>query len=211
MSENINQTDGEQLFDTEGTEGSPETGTTTGELQLDSEESKGAKSPAQVNRDKQIAVWKARVDSGEVSIEEIPHKWIQDSIKPKQEVQKSIELDDDMLERKLEEREQRKAFDSRMKDISSMPLTKEQRTNLESEYNALKKGVKDVKALDAAIRLAGLHDVSVEQRRLANMRMPNAGTGSYDYKPDDIEKMSEDEIIKDSESHRRRAGGPPRI
>lgn len=216
MSENINQTDGEQLFDTDGTEGNPEMGSTTeGNLNLDGEETKGAKTPSQVDRDanrrKQIAVWKARVDSGEVTVADIPHKWLQEAIQQEERKPGSVELDDDLLERKLAEREQRKVFDARMEQLNSMTLTAEQKRVLQSEYEALKKGNKDVKALDAAIRLANLPDPSVEAARMHNMRMPAAGMSSPTRDPDDIENMSEDELVADSESNRRRGGGRPKI
>lgn len=216
MSENINQTDGEQLFDTDGTEGNPEMGSTTeGNLNLDGEETKGAKTPSQVDRDanrrKQIAVWKARVDSGEVTVADIPHKWLQEAIQQEERKPGSVELDDDLLERKLAEREQRKVFDARMEQLNSMTLTAEQKRVLQSEYEALKKGNKDVKALDAAIRLANLPDPSVEAARMHNMRMPAAGMSAPTRDPDDIENMSEDELVADSESNRRRGGGRPKI
>lgn len=216
MSENINQTDGEQLFDTDGTEGNPEMGSTTeGNLNLDGEETKGAKTPSQVDRDanrrKQIAVWKARVDSGEVTVADIPHKWLQEAIQQEERKPGSVELDDDLLERKLAEREQRKVFDARMEQLNSMTLTAEQKRVLQAEYEALKKGNKDVKALDAAIRLANLPDPSVEAARMHNMRMPAAGMSAPTRDPDDIENMSEDELVADSESNRRRGGGRPKI
>lgn len=216
MSENINQTDGEQLFDTDGTEGNPEMGSTTeGNLNLDGEETKGAKTPSQVDRDanrrKQIAVWKARVDSGEVTVADIPHKWLQEAIQQEERKPGSVELDDDLLERKLAEREQRKVFDARMEQLNSMTLTAEQKRVLQSEYEALKKGNKDVKALDAAIRLANLPNPSVEAARMHNMRMPAAGMSAPTRDPDDIENMSEDELVADSETHRRRGGGRPKI
>lgn len=216
MSENINQTDGEQLFDTDGTEGNPEMGSTTeGNLNLDGEETKGAKTPSQVDRDanrrKQIAVWKARVDSGEVTVADIPHKWLQEAIQQEERKPGSVELDDDLLERKLAEREQRKVFDARMEQLNSMTLTAEQKRVLQSEYEALKKGNKDVKALDAAIRLANLPNPSVEAARMHNMRMPAAGMSAPTRDPDDIENMSEDELVADSETHRRKGGGRPKI
>lgn len=208
MSENTVQTDGE-LFATNGSEESPETGSTT--LDLDSgEETKGSNAPAASQRAKQVATWQTRVESGEVTADEIPHQWIRDAINAKKQPQ-AVPLDEDLLERKLVEREQRKAFESKMSELQALPLTKAQKDALTSEYNALKKGDKDLRALNAAIRLANLPDFTAEQRRLGNARMPVAGMSSESYDEDDTSKMSDDDLVNDSEQYRRRGGGPPAI
>lgn len=209
MSENTSQIEGE-LFVTDDSEQSPETGSTT--LNLDSgEETKGGNNPAASQRAKQVATWQARIDSGEVSIDDIPVKqqWIRDAIEGKQP--KVAPLDEDLLEQKLVEREQRKAFDSQMAELNSLPLTAEQKKAIESEYKELARGAKDIKALKTAIRLANLPDFTAEQRRLGNARMPVAGMSSESADTDDIENMSEEERLADSERLRRRGGGPPRI
>lgn len=211
MSENTSQAEGE-LFVTDESEQSPETGSTTLNLDQSGEETKESNASAQAQKAKQVAAWQARIESGEVSIDDIPlkQKWIKDAIESKKQP-KAVPLDEDLLEKKLVEREQRKAFESKLAELAALPLTKEQKDALQSEYNALKRGEKDLKALNAAIRLANLPDFSAEQRRLGNARMPVPGMSSESYDEDDIEKMSEDELVADSEKYRRRGGGRPRI
>lgn len=139
-------------------------------------EDKAKTSKAEENRQKQIQVYQTRIDNGEIALEDIPHKWIKDAIKPKSKVE--TEDLESIVDKKISEREAEREFTSLKNQLNSMKLTKTQKQSLEAEYQDLREvGASKAVALQKALRLAGveLPDDQAKRARREGMSLPKAG------------------------------------
>lgn len=189
MSERNAQDDGEQLFDTVEPEVSTDTDLDTedGEqdhtLDLDGKRS----AAAEEQREKQIATWKRRIDSGEKTIKDIPvdAQWLIPHLsqldKPKVD-----DLDvDALIDRRLAERDVKNKFTSLKATLEDMPLTPAQRKELQAEYADLRdSGANQAKALEKAIKIVGIK-LEQDPGLYDRMKLPPEGSSRRKPKSDD--------------------------
>lgn len=180
----------DELFDkttTEDHEGNPGDGSTTEEqgstdeetnqdLQLDNP-GEGEDSKAQAERDHQITLWKSRVESGKVSLEEVPHKWIKDAITS---VPKEQNLDDvkKIVREEMEAERSEERFQSIRGQLNSMGLTSTQQSDIEDYYNEhLQYNMPKDVALEKAAKMAGVKDIKSKKmdETFKAMSMPKVG------------------------------------
>lgn len=164
------------LFDTEPTEDVTNDASTNDELDLEVEENKEKpkSQDAETVREKTIESFQRKLDSGQITIDQIPssQKWVVKHLKtaPKPE----IDIDQ-IVDQKLAKRENDKEFASLKDKLNSATLKKDQKLTLQAEYKELvAHGVPSAKALKKAMVIAqvSLEDYSSKK---AVMRVPNPG------------------------------------
>ena len=192
MSEDKTQVDGE-LFATEEPEVNPDPVSTTDSGEENKEGLFEEVTEADKNKVKQIQVWQRRYDSGEVDLKDIPKQWVRDAItQPK--------VDEDAVAHAVAEalakERSNDRFESLRGDLQKVKLTKLQRAELEVEYDDLKKHLPRDKALEKAMRLAGVDSPAAQ--RLKEQRMdailPRSGYNTGPDNPEEDSPMDKPEV-----------------
>jgi hypothetical protein len=110
------------------------------------------------------------------SLDDIPkdQAWLKTLVEAKLGVEKLS--DDERLDRKLDERENAKKFESLKHELNSMDITAEQRSTLEGKYKSLRaKGLSKMDSIELAMEVAGVSpdESALDARRYAaRMRTP---------------------------------------
>lgn len=179
MSDYTKQSDGEQLFDeneivdTETTEDQADDENSESHAESSQDDIEAKANKAEVERQKQIATWQARIDSGEYTIDELPSNlsWIKKHLKgdTAQEVK-----------RILQEEKEREEYQNTLSMVKETNLTSEQKRQLQEDFSEfLEDGMSKIKALKAAIKANNI-SFDTETKRAA-MRLPSQGVErSYD-------------------------------
>jgi len=168
------------------------------ELNLDSVEDK-----AKENRINQINAWQNKIDSGKVTIDDIPANlnWIKKELKTTDEsVDQKAMLKQVALEAIEEEKEKIK-FSEIKNALNDTALTEAQRETIQKEFSTLtKKGLSKFEALKYATKFAGVKfDGNEEMRRNMSIPMPstkidgNTDIGSIPF-GEVTKKLSEEKI-----------------
>jgi hypothetical protein len=172
----------DELFDHQAPESDPELESTT-EEETPSEEIKH--NIAEDNRQKQIQTFLNRVKSGEMTVEEIPHKWIKSEVEkliPTKNTQDAYEIARQVVR---EEKEAEKYTSLRAK-LNDANLTEDKRSRVSEEYQDLiKDGVPKAKALEKAIAIVG---VKLDDYQRYAARLPKVSNAKAN--PDDHIKES---------------------
>lgn len=130
------------------------------------------KDSAEVIRAKTIASFQARLDSGEITLNQIPHAWIRKEMKMPE-----LKIDQDQIEKIINEKlaeklalqEDEQKFNQLNAQINSLNLSSVQLQELQAEYNDLRaNGVKKSTALEKAIKMIGIE--SPEIRKMQEIR-----------------------------------------
>ena len=143
-------------------------------------ESKGKES-AEVIRAKTITSFQARLDSGEITLDQIPHAWIRKEMRlPESKVdQNEIEkIINKKLAEKLALQEDEQKFNQLNAQINSLNLSSVQVKELQAEYNDLRaNGVKKSTALEKAIKMIGVESPEIRKMQEArqNAFIPTGG------------------------------------
>lgn len=183
MSDESKQEDGE-LFDTESSEGEADAESTTDDqktesdgeeikedVDLDIPEEESKKSIAEEQKLKQIDTWANRISNGEKDLSDIPQKWLREA------VEKALKVDIDVesiIEKKMKEKEIQSQFTLLKKSLNDAKLSPVQRKEVSSEFKQfVKEGLNKTKALQLAIKIAGIELESDESYR--NMNIPKPG------------------------------------
>jgi hypothetical protein len=195
-------------------------------LNLDAEESRketAKAQDAQAVRQKTIESYQRRIDSGEITVDQIPpsSKWVVKSLSLKKAERKDDAKDlDTLLEEKLAKRENDREFDDMKARLESATLRKEQKAALQEEFKELRSmGVPTAKALKKAIALAGVSLDSDSSRKAAAMRLPvpgyagareTEGEEAYEFEGEEYKgpKGTQEQRIAYLEKHRNSGSGP---
>jgi len=173
-------TDDSDLFGTDESEQNAE-GTSTEEATTE-EVSEGEKdkdeitAKGELNRQKQIDVWTQRVKSGEADINALPKdlQWLKAPISKRLDAEKAPDMEK-IIEQKLQEKEDAKAYDTLKTKLHSVRLGKTQKDIVAAEYkDLLDSGLPKHKALEKALKIA---DVDLDNTAIARsrMRIPTGG------------------------------------
>lgn len=146
------------------------------------------------NRQKQVEVWQDRVESGKVKLEDVPKKWLREAVEANLEDKGFIENDeadlDVLVERKIAEREELLSFDALKKELNSAELTKDQKSEVEATFKDLvRDGLSKFKALNVAMKVAGLEEIDIANLRAQKARMKLPKSGNF---KDGTEDITED-------------------
>lgn len=182
---------------------------------LDLDESSNKES-AEAVRKRTIAVWQARVDTGEVTLDQIPHAWIRKEIvakeKPAVDMDMVVENIDKLVEKKLAEREDKNRFTKMLDEVKSIELSSIQRQDLAQEYQDFRaNGMSQSVALEKAMKVVGIE--SPEIRRMKELRasavLPKGGRGGKIEQPnaaDPAKIKNPEDRLKFYESLRQKRG-----
>ena len=184
----------DELFDT----GTDEAATNAADTIKDDEEGKKDKPSAEEIRKRSIETWKGRIERGEKTLDDIPpaQKWIKDAIGAKEKQPKSQEkVDiDQLLDKKLAEKEDSKAFTALKAQMDSSKLSEAQKKAILHEYEELRsEGGMKGRSLERALKIAGVRlekDNALELKKA--QRIPEASSN-------DAESDAEIESPFDSE------------
>ena len=129
---------------------------------------------AELAKEKLVNDWTRKVESGSKSLDDIPEDqaWLRPLVEAKSGTK---ELDDDAIDRKLDERENSRRYDSLVSELNGS-VTKEQKSTLEGKYKTLRdKGLSKLDALELSMEVAGvdLGEMALDAKRYAaRMRTP---------------------------------------
>lgn len=146
-------------------------------------------------RQKQIDHWVNEIAAGNKSIDDLPadKAWLKPGINQGLgNLQKQPEIDE-IVDRRIAEKEALNEFRAKQKIINAMSLTKEKRDILNEEFNENKSlGLADNVALTKAMKVAGISTNTEDQERSIlrqRMALPHQGTqntnGDVTPKPED--------------------------
>ena len=217
MSEDKTHGDGEQLFDTKpddaatdaanDTEGTEES--TDGEQEQDTLDldDKSTASKAEEAKQNQINAWQRKLDEGKATNTDLPDNlsWLASHLTEPKAKESAPDIDA-IVERKIAEKADLQKFMEMKAGLSELNLTNAQKKELESEFKDLRSsGLKQTKALEKAMRLAGVDPSGQKMQQLkekmsmpkesyysvglAGEKVPSPGTEAFD-------KLNPDERVK---------------
>lgn len=220
MSNEDNDQDGDDLFDTAGSEESSLTSKNTEEEEGDqgetesSEDSGGEGSEETLNLDdktskdeekkKQINAWFRKIQDGKTTLEDLPkhQRWLRPFLEEKLElaVKKTAKKEEiglsELVKEELRKERDAERFGALKSSLNQTALTGDQKAELESEYKDLRSaGLDKATALGKALKIASV-DVVPDRRH--NMIPPRTSTKNV---KDDVnednwrEKLSEKERL----------------
>lgn len=172
------QESGEQLFAADHPESVSDGATNSGNAEESKEELELERpKAAEEEKRKQIEVWQRKVDSGEVSIKDIPpaQKWIAKFLRKPVQEQPDIEV---IIERKMAEKEDVRDYNRSLDDLRKMSLSPLQKSELQKEFDDLReRGIAKSVAIEKAMKYVGIarKDTSSEDRRKEAMKLPTPG------------------------------------
>jgi hypothetical protein len=177
-----------------------------GQRPLELKEKAEEPSKAMVERQKQVDAWTIKIIKGEASLDSLEGnlQWLYLPVKRQLDsLDKAPEIDE-LLDKKLAEKEDQREFNALKDQLKSVQLTNAQRAELEAEYGDLRgAGMAKSKALTKAIKLAGIKlDNSTSELR-KRMALPEAGY----YRAEDEEGAADDleKIVKIKDPQKRLA------
>lgn len=136
------------------------------------------KGKAEAARDKQADAWAKKIMTGEKSLDDLPPnlKWL----KPFVETRLGAETPDvdRILEEKLTQREEARAFENLKGELQDAGLTSEQKAKLQEKFKFFRdKGLSQLDSLETAKEALGidLQEEAIEKKRHA-MRLRSPGT-----------------------------------
>ena len=183
----------DEVADTSATDtGEQETESSSEQEQdtLNLEDSKGEsqeKGKAQSARDKMVADWTKKIESGAKTLDDIPKD--QSWLRPLIEAQGKPNLDK-TIETKLAQREQQKEFQALKGELLDMGLEREKRLTIEQEYKEFRaEGMSELKALKAACKVAGVdpkESALDAQRHAMRLRVPGNYSKADGYDPSNL-------------------------
>lgn len=182
MTELTNQANGELETSTDSTEGVPADASTTD----NGEENKT--NTAEQQRQKQVASWQAKLDSGVATMADVPHDWLKKELKP-------IGQDlDALVEKKLEERFKAKEVEASLNSLKLSPEAKQ--ALLDKADKLALDGLPRDKALEILIESEArvIEGKRLSDRRQAMAMSPRGGTPAN--KPKDWSTMSQEELAE---------------
>jgi len=184
-------TDTDEIADTEATDTDKESDE-QGQDTLDLEETEQDKGKAEIAKEKLVSDTVKKIKSGDKTLDDIPkdQAWLKQLAEAELGVNES---EDDIIDRKLNEREATKKFDSLKKELNVTDLTADQKSTLKGKYKSLRdKGLSKLDALEMSMEIAGvdLEEAMVDSKRYAaRMRTP----GSYTRSEGDPESTEKNE------------------
>lgn len=178
------------LFDSQDTDATTEGSNTQNEQGDSTEEIDNSNDTPQQQRQKQIDAWAQKVITGKATLESIPAnvaKWALTDIRNRAEElggsKKAPEIDvEQIVEKKLAEKEDARNYETLKSQIASQRLTKEQQDVLANEFKELlDSGLPKSKALEKAIKISGINtkkmDTEISELRQA-MSIPRTSNVS---------------------------------
>ena len=196
MNTESTQADGE-LFDTdtaqpEGTPDSLEASDEAENVENTDEAKAESKDTAALNRKKQIATFKRRVEDGEMTLDEIPHEWIKKALvaeaKPKEDIGETVK-------KAIQAEKEAERYSEQRARLNELGLSEEKRQRVAEEYKDLvDSGLSKAKALDKAIKIAGIR-LETPDRFAA--RIPKPSTRKVEAGDEIKSKIEEGEFPSD--------------
>jgi len=148
-------------------------------LELDSEvdsTKNQEKGKAELAKEKLVEDWARKVKRETKTLDDIPED--QSWLKPLVKAKLSDKIDDNVIDKKLDERENVRKFESLKSELNSMGITKEQKSTLEGKYKFLReKGLSQLDALLTSMEMAGVNpdEMALDAKRYA-ARLRTPGT-----------------------------------
>jgi hypothetical protein len=170
--------DSEQNADSNSTEDTAPEEASNGEGSESESQQELATAKGELNRQKQIDVWTARVKSGEADINALPKdlQWLKAPISKRLDSEKAPDIEK-VIERKLQEKEEAKQYDTLKSQMQKMKLGKTQKDIISAEFkDLLSSGLPRHKALEKALKIADV-DIDNADKEIARgrMRLPTGG------------------------------------
>jgi len=154
--------------DEQETDSEDEQGQDTLELDSEVETPKNQKGKAELAKEKLVNDWTKKIKGESKTLDDIPKD--QSWLRPLIEAKLGKETEGDIIDRKLDERENTRRFDSLKGELNSMRLTREQKSTLEGKYKTLKaKGLSKLDSLEMAMEIAGVNptEMALDAKRYA--------------------------------------------
>ena len=194
MDDRTTQDEGDQLFDTDISDGATTPATDTEEeeetsdgeqeqddLDLDDEE-KVISSKAEEQKQKQLTALKRRIEDGELTIDTLPPNlgWLKGDLKKMLDIKKKVEEADikSMLREEMKAEKESLRFADLQEELNDT-LNSEQKAELALAYKRLKsKGLSKMDSLETALEITGidLNEMGTDVKR-SRMRIPSPGKG----------------------------------
>ena len=183
--------------------------TTSGEqeqeaLNLDDNVKEKSPSKSEDQKLKQIKAWQSKIDSGKVSMEDLPENlgWMTGYLKPK------FEVDEALLDKVISKKENERKFVSLKNDLENADLSSEMISTLNAKFKSFRdKGLSKLDALESAMEIAQV-DLEQEKTKVKREKMklpkPGAKTASQDYEKlyDTLEFREAQKVIPEQELDR---------
>ena len=191
MDDRTTHDDGEQLFDTEIDDGDATPANDTDESEetfeseqeqddLDLDEGQVKASKAEETKQKQVAAWKRKIESGDATIDDLPTNlgWLKGDVEKALEVKKAVAEADikSLLREEIKAEKETIKFQELQDDLNSA-LNADQKVKVSDAYKRLRsKGLSKLDSVEMAMEVAGvnLDEMSVDARR-SRMAIPSPG------------------------------------
>jgi len=218
MDDRTTHDDGDQLFDTEIDDGDATPANDTEEdeeileseqeqddLDLDDEEQVKT-SKAEENKQKQVAAWKRKIESGDSTIDDLPTNlgWLKGDIEKALEVKKAVAEADikSLLREEIKAEKETIKFQELQDDLNSA-LNADQKVKVSDAYKRLRsKGLSKLDSVEMAMEVAGINldDMGVDARR-SRMAIPSPGRSSST--PKSMDNMPWGDVVKNFSKEQR--------
>ena len=204
----------ENLFDSEPSDVTAESDqdTDSGTGQPESKPSEGGEEPlnlpdeevqiskAEFERQNQIEANAIKILRGEKSLDDLEGdtQWLYLPVKNLLDTMNKAPEIEQLVEKKMAEKEDSKEFDTLKKQLNSISLNSTQREELQTEYKDLRSaGLSKSKALSKAIKMAGVKfDTSMDELK-RNMALPKSGNYRTEDDSTDLSDFEKVAQIKD--------------
>ena len=183
----------DEVADTKATDTEDQETESTDEQEQDTLDLKDApeeKGKAEIAKEELVNSWTKKVKGEAKTLDDIPEDqaWLKPLVEAK--LGKKAEVDNDAIDKRLDERENARRFDSLKDELKSVGITKDQKSTLEGKYKSLRgKGLSKLDSLEMAMEIAGVSpdEMALDAKRhAARMRTPgNYSKGEAD--PADLE------------------------
>jgi len=212
------ETDNTDLFDSADSELKSDDLLDIDEQDTDSEDDQGddvelkpKKLSAEEQRKKQVDVWTQRVVDGEVDIDDLPPnlKWLKNPIKRNLDAISKVPDIDEVVEKKIAEREAEKEFQRLKASLKDLEMTSSQRKQLQEEFSELTgAGLLKDKALAKALKIVGAkeEDINLDRRMAAVLPKPGnqSSKNEIELTLDNYNDIPSDKRVEHYEKLRRR-------
>ncbi len=144
----------------------------------------------QASKDWQVASYQKKLDSWEISGDDVPD-WLKDDLnldedkddEPSEE-EKIAKLVEDKIEAKLSASKEAESFTAMESNLKALDLSDDEKKILKEEFEDLRSmGLTKTKALEKAMKIANLNDARQQGIELWRMSMPNQGSTPSMTKP----------------------------